>query len=194
MPPDTAATIQAISAAVTTGVTIALAVITHRYVTLTRKLSETAAAQLAHTVSTESRAVARDAATLAQLSESLLTRVRELPKDSGTPQASVRIRSASLWTAEELADLVRLAGRVGEAESANAAGLIAPLGWLADKARAVKAESAGSGFAYSAIDWDRWKRDYTECHQLLGGLFTLAGIARGQAIAALGKTVGEPEA
>jgi hypothetical protein len=154
-----AAAIQAVSAAVTTAVTIVLAIGTWKYVRLTKRLADVAAAQLQFQQDAET-AKWRELWGLLKLVRRI---VADLPDETRRAGFDKDIRQSIPWEQSDLARFQALAAQLGTIVGSNAAIAVSSIMWLGERITEVKAVPIQQGYDYDRrFHFDRW---FTELHR-----------------------------
>lgn len=144
-----AGAIQALASCASVLVTLALFIITYRYVRLTQSLAESARKQMSLQVGE------REARRLQFTS--LATALRELLKDLPHDQAQAeQIRHARTWSDAMLTGLARLAAEIGPATAADAAVAVGHIRFLQERIESVKKTDQFTGVDWLRFGWDHW--------------------------------------
>jgi hypothetical protein len=152
---DNAPAIQAVAAVFSFVVTLILAIITWKYVQLTRTIAAATKSSLDLNAETR-RARERQLDGLVTMVEQ---RLAMLPTDL---QDAESIRGASTWGDGELFDLHQLAAEEGHDPGAAAAELIGRLRWLQEQIVTVKSTPREKGVDWPRFPWHRWREELSK--------------------------------
>lgn len=148
-----ASAIQAVTAIVTALATIVLVAVTARYVRLTGKLVDTAAAQL--------RALAEAQRTrrqeLRSSMERLMLALASLPISFQRQQADQMIRDSGSWNDFDFGRFRTLAAEVSTRAGSNAAVVEVKMKYLADQIDKVKQVPVLTGVSWGTFAWAPWE-------------------------------------
>lgn len=144
-----AALVQAVDSIVSVLVTIILAWVTWQYVHLTGRLAESSDAQL----SLLRASVSGRINALAGFTRMLRILVSELPKG---PDNAERMRTAALWSGDNLAEFQRLASEHSRSAGNRAAVAVPSLRWLRERVETVKDIAPGESVAWDGFPWHEW--------------------------------------
>ncbi len=148
-----AAAIQAMASIVTAAVTVALVVVTWRYVHLSARIAEAARAELLFHEEEEAEKW-RELNAQTRLIRALLS---TLPaEDRG---ADALARQAVSWDQADVARLQRLAARLDRSAGERAATVVTAMTWLAERVREIKSADPESGYNWAEFPWARWTRE-----------------------------------
>ncbi|MGE5358547.1 MAG: hypothetical protein ACM3NQ_05970 [Bacteroidales bacterium] len=150
-----AGAIQAVGSIVTAAVTVALVIVTWRYVHLTQRMADVARQQLVFHEEAEAEKW-RELNAHTKLLRALLA---ALPPTTRRPEALAR--QAVSWEASDVARLQRLAARLDRTAGERAATVVAAMTWLGERLREIKEIEDGEKYDWSAFPWDRWEREIT---------------------------------
>lgn len=132
--------------------TAILAVITWRYVQLTKSI----AVATERTVSLHEEAQQTRERQLDGLLNMIEQRVNALPCDQ---QDAEEIRGATTWNAQDLFELQQLSGAEGHDPGQAVATLIGRLRWLDERIVEVKNTPAKMGVDWQRFPWPRWREE-----------------------------------
>ena len=134
--------------------TLALVGVTWRYVRLTAQLLEANRDQLAHLrdqAAAQNRQLRR---TLVGVIDKILRCLEELPK--GPDRADPEMRTAALWTEQDVRDLQVLSAGIGAEAAARASLAATDLIWLMERAKDVRRTDPRQGFDWGRFKWEPW--------------------------------------
>lgn len=143
------ALVQAIASVISVIVTVILAWITYQYVHLTQRLAEASDEQLQHLRANVSSRINA----LAGFVRMLRILVSELPP--GQPDAE-RMRTAALWSGDNLAEFQRLASEHSRTAGQRAAVAVPSLRWLRERVETIKDLDPEQVVAWDAFPWKEW--------------------------------------
>ena len=153
------AAIQAVATVVSVLVTAALALITWRYVRLTRTLAEATQAQ-AEFLRQAVKARKRELLAVVKMLRILVGHLPEIR------QHGEQMRGAATWDNNDLADLKRLASEFGTLAGQRAAVATSSLLWLKERLDEVKATNPGLGVNWNDFSWDRWESELKQAKEI----------------------------
>jgi hypothetical protein len=153
--------IQALASILILCVTIALAIITWRYVALTRTLALTAKDELR--MKREEKA-AQDRR-LVILLKMFKERIDSLPYEQAKGE---HIRKAISWEQAEIDNLTSLAADIGHQSVRTASILCERLKWIKEQIDLVKSTDQRIGFEWNEFPWDRWLEELTKSKANIG--------------------------
>jgi hypothetical protein len=150
---------------------------TLKYVRLTHDLSKAADKQLAFLRETDVYARRADLVDLAALCGRLKESLDELPIEGNEKGWGARLKTAPLWSSDDVRRLSALAAKTG-IEFADAAAAVGnDLIWIRDQLLPVREENPGVGFHIGNFRWDEYRPRLVSAREGLG-------VLRGRAISA----------
>jgi hypothetical protein len=156
-----AGAIQALASMVTAAVTVALVVVTWRYVHLAQRMADVARQELVF----HEEAEAEKWRELNAQTKLLRVLLAGLPPATRRPDALAR--HAASWEASDVARLQRLAARLDRTAGEQAASVVASMTWLSERLREIKDIDDSKRYDWDAFPWDRWERELkTATHNL----------------------------
>lgn len=170
-----ASAIQALGAVVSALATVALIVITWRYVALTRALAETATQQLDFqraSARAQREELRRELLACAKHLRSLLA---HLPTDRSKAEG---VRDVAMWKDEDLANFQRVASQYDEMLGQRAAVIVGPLRWIKEQVTAVQSTPRERGFDWNRFAWQRWVSEVQGAAAQVGQIFLEAAACR----------------
>jgi hypothetical protein len=151
--------------------------LTARYVDLTAKLVEGNAEQLRQVRARDILARRADLVRIRQLVDSVGTSLRALPPEMKGSGVDSKMRTAPLWSREDVDELARLTANALPAAQHHARALVPNLDWLADRVGEVRSTTRESGFRYERLDADRWQVTMASLTAALDGIDAEANLA-----------------
>lgn len=139
--------VQAIASIISVLVTVILAWITYSYVLLTQRLVESSDAQL----SLLRASVSARINTLAGYVRTMQLLLAELPE---TRDGAGRMKTAALWSGDNVAELQRLASEHSREAGERAAELVPSLKWIRERVDTVK--DADGNVDWDDFPWEEW--------------------------------------
>ena len=158
------AAIQAVATVASVLATAALALITWRYVRLTRTLAEATQAQ-AEFLREAVKARKRELLAVIKMLRILVGSLPEI-REHGE-----QMREAASWDSNDLADLKRLASEFGTLAGQRAAVATPSLLWLKERVDDVKATDPRLGVNFNDFPWDRWDSELKRAKENLEALW-----------------------
>ena len=144
------ALVQAIASIVSVIVTVILAWVTYMYVHLTRRLAEASDEQLQLLRANASGRINA----LAGFVRMLRILVSELPADEKNAE---RMRTAALWSGDNLAEFQRLASEHSRTAGQRAAVTVPSLRWLRERVETIKDLEPDQQVNWEAFPWKEWR-------------------------------------
>ncbi len=144
--------IQALSSILTFLATIILAIITWRYVVLTRFIATTAGDELR--MKQENKAAQERR--LLMLVRSFNERIASLPCDEANRE---QIRKAVSWDNREIETMRVLVAGIPHLSGGNVSSLCDRLKWIKEQIDLVKLSNARIGFDWGLFSWNQWQKE-----------------------------------
>jgi len=169
---DVPAWLQATAAVVQLGFAFAIYRITKSYVTATKEIALSTAAQVELLRAGQSRDHGQETAIadLTQRVAILQTSLDSLPSPASQQQADRMVRNATLFSDQDLQALSAAAARLGAATAKTAASAVQHMRWLRDRAEEVRSVPRERGFDWGRFNWSQWAQHYVGAANALQAL------------------------
>jgi DNA repair exonuclease SbcCD ATPase subunit len=161
--------IQALAAVLTFFATIVLAIITWRYVALTRSIAATADKDLKLKHKEKAAQERRLLLLLTQFQE----RIKALPYDDTCRE---QIRWAISWEKYEIESVRTLGAAIGSRSGEAASTISDHLTWIKEQIDLVKSSDPRFGFDWGLFSWDRWRAEISHSQSEITGMSDLIGM------------------